>query len=102
MRQRWKRRLCVLLGTLFLLGSLWTIPAAAAETAAPQTPAAESPSSDNAKDSGKTKQIVIVLVVFTVSCGVTAFLVMQPSLKKLKAAKEQAKTVSAEQTKKDH
>ena len=100
MRQRWKRRLCVLLGTLFLLGSLWTIPAAAAETAAPQTTAAESQSSDNAKDSGKTKQIVIV--VFTVSCGVTAFLVMQPSLKKLKAAKEQAKTVSAEQTKKDH
>lgn len=100
MRQRWKRRLCALLGTLFLLGSLWTIPAAA-ETAAPQTTAAESQSSDNAKDSGKTKQIVIVLVVFTVSCGATAFLAMQPSLKKLKAAKEQAKTVSAEQTKKD-
>ena len=101
MRQRGKRRLCFLLGTLFLLGSLWMIPAAAAETAAPQTTAAESQSSDNAKDSGKTKQIVIVLVVFTVSCGVTAILVMQPSLIKLKAAKEQAKTVSAEQTKKD-
>lgn len=100
MGQRWKRCLFALLSGLLLLGSLWTIPAAA-ETAAPQTTAAETKSADSAKDSGKTKQVVIVLVIFTVTCGATAFLVMQPSLKKLKAAKEQANAASAKQTEKD-
>ena len=83
MQRRWKQVLCSLLGVLLLAGSLLTVPAAAAETTAPQTTAAES--TDDAKDSGNTRQII-----FTVACGVTAFLVMRPSLKKLKAAKEQA------------
>ena len=78
MQRRWKQVLCSLLGVLLLAGSLLTVPAAAAET------------TDDAKDSGNTRQIVQTLVIFTVVCGVTAFLVMRPSLKKLKAAKEQA------------
>jgi len=85
MQRRWKQVLCSLLGVLLLAGSLLTVPA---ETTAPQTTAAES--TDDAKDSGNTRQIVQTLVIFTVACGVTAFLVMRPSLKKLKAAKEQA------------
>lgn len=88
MQRRWKQVLCSLLGVLLLAGSLLTVPAAAAETTAPQTTAAES--TDDAKDSGNTRQIVQTLVIFTVACGVTAFLVMRPSLKKLKAAEEQA------------
>lgn len=88
MQRRWKQVLCSLLGVLLLAGSLLTVPVAAAETTAPQTTAAES--TDDAKDSGNTRQIVQTLVIFTVACGVTAFLVMRPSLKKLKAAKEQA------------
>lgn len=87
MQRRWKQVLCSLLGVLLLAGSLLTVPAAA-ENTAPQTTAAES--TDDAKDSGNTRQIVQTLVIFTVACGVTAFLVMRPSLKKLKAAKEQA------------
>ena len=85
MQRRWKQVLCSLLGVLLLAGSLLTV---LAETTAPQTTAAES--TDDAKDSGNTRQIVQTLVIFTVTCGVTAFLVMRPSLKKLKAAKEQA------------
>ena len=71
MQQRWKQVLCSLLGVLLLAGSLLTVPAAAAETTAPQTTAAES--TDDAKDSGNTRQIVQTLVIFTVACGVTAF-----------------------------
>lgn len=62
MQRRWKQVLCSLLGVLLLAGSLLTVPAAAAETTAPQTTAAES--TDDAKDSGNTRQIVQTLVTF--------------------------------------
>ena len=51
MQRRWKQVLCSLLGVLLLAGSLLTVPAAAAETTAPQTTAAES--TDDAKDKRK-------------------------------------------------
>ena len=60
MQRRWKQVLCSLLGVLLLAGSLLTVPAAAAETTAPQTTAAES--TDDAKDSGNTRQLRAVLV----------------------------------------
>lgn len=38
---------------------------------------------DNSKVD-KTKKIVVFLIIFTISGGITAFLVIRPSLKKLK------------------
>lgn len=58
----------------------------AAETAPIQTTVTEEQKKD---EPSRTTRIVGFLAIFTVACGVTAYLVMRPSLKRLKEAKQQ-------------
>lgn len=88
LKENGKRLLCLL--CMLLLGSclLWSMPvsAAKADTTASATQTTEAADTDEDSDN-KTGQIVLVLVIFTVTCGVTAYVVAHPSLKKLKAAR---------------
>ena len=84
--------------TLMLCG-LSTAAMPAAAQAAETTESVQTDETKKAVSSGKTKKIVGVLCIFTVSCGVTAYLVMQPSLKKLKEAKQQAEKTKTDSDK---
>lgn len=77
--------ICGCVASLCVMSSL---PAFAAETEPAQTTA----SASEEKETGKTGKILGFLAIFTVACGGTAYLVMRPSLRKLREAKEQAKS----------
>lgn len=84
-KKTWKKWLCGVIGVLIVwCGTLTEMQVYAGttsvQTTKTETTAVESPS--------KTGQIVGVLAIFTVTCGITAYLVMRPSLKKLREAKE--------------
>lgn len=84
--------------TLMLCG-LSTVAMPAAAQAAETTESVQTDETKKPASSGKTKKIVGVLCIFTVSCGVTAYLVMRPSLKKLKEAKQQAEKTKTDSDK---
>lgn len=77
-----KKWCCVLVSVLMLWGfSADTVHAE--ETTAPT----EAATSEKDTDAGRAGKVVGFLAVFTIVCGTTAYLVMRPSLKRLKDAK---------------
>lgn len=79
--------MCVCISVLLLCGMPMENAVFAAEAATVQTTVTEVQTKDAPS---KTVKMVGFLAIFTVACGGTAYLVMRPSLKKLKEAKRQA------------
>lgn len=93
-RIRWRLLLCSLL-SLWILAVSGNALTCAAEPAAQTTTSAADPAEDTEEESsGKTGKILSFLAIFTVACGGTVFLVMRPTMKKLKEEK-QARSDSA-------
>ncbi len=85
---------CVLLCLCLQVGVL---SATAAETTAVETTSSSQTASE--KDGGLSKPVKILgfLAIFTVACAGTAYLVMRPSLQKLKEAKQQGEKAKQEE-----
>ena len=90
-RIRWRLLLCSLLSLWILAVSGNALTCAAEPAAQTTTSAAEDTEEES---SGKTGKILSFLAIFTVACGGTVFLVMRPTMKKLKEEK-QARSDSA-------
>lgn len=97
MEKRWKKGLVCVLSALLLWGIPMGNSVSAAETAPAQT--AVTTEAQTGKEPSKAVKIIGFLAIFTVACGVTAYLVMRPSLKKLKEAKQQAAQTESEDSK---
>ncbi len=78
------KRLCCVLASVLMLWGLSVGTVYAEET----TAFTEAVVSEEDADAGKAGKIVGFLAIFTVVCGTTAYLVMRPSLKRLKEAKK--------------
>ncbi|MGN1403195.1 MAG: hypothetical protein ACI4XB_02610 [Ruminococcus sp.] len=96
MEKRWKKGLVCVLSALLLWGMPVGNGVSAAETAPEQTVATEAQTEE---EPSKAVKIIGFLAIFTVACGVTAYVVMRPSLKKLKEAKQQAAQTESDDSK---
>lgn len=76
-----------LLGSLFILGNAMAVPVISAAAPVETTALPTSDAAEAAETGATTDQILGIIAIFTVTCGVTAFLVMRPTLKRLKAAR---------------
>ncbi len=93
MQQKWKTCLCVLccVAALCMPFLRQDLTARATETTTTtDEPTEEADSTDNTPSKGVF--IAEFLIIFTVVCAGTAYLVARPSLKKLKAAREATQT----------
>lgn len=97
MEKRWKIWLVCVLSALLLWGMPVGNGVSAAETAPAQT--AVTTEAQTEEEPSKTVKIIGFLAIFTVACGVTAYVVMRPSLKKLKEAKQQAAQTESDDSK---
>lgn len=92
--QGWKKRFCTVCGSLLLLCAVF-VPGKvfAAESAENQSVETEE---SWTVEWTKGQKVAGFLVIFTVFCGGTAYLVMRPSLKKLKEAKKRAAEIKSD------
>lgn len=94
MEKCWKKGLVCALSMLMLWGMPVGNGASAAETAPAQT--AVTTEAETEEEPSKAVKIIGFLAIFTVACGVTAYMVMRPSLKKLKEAKGQTAQIKTD------
>lgn len=94
MEKCWKKGLVCALSMLMLWGMPVGNGVSAAETAPAQT--AVTTEVQTEEEPSKAVKIIGFLAIFTVACCVTAYMVMRPSLKKLKEAKGQAAQIKTD------